>query len=335
LNIARVEGKGKETRVSVKKILFIKSASLSAKGGGVEGQILRTARELSKRTCLVPVLATNSSDSELACSFRKSGFAVLTVPMTWRTLGDAAKRLSMMVGQDSVAVVQSHLFFDSLIARLMRKRRVDIRHVFRAETYIGGLPIPSWKKVTCYAVERCASKYVDRYVVNGAYLRREVVNRARVKANKIVVLHNGVEGLGPADDACGIPEMPMSSHLAMIANFLPGKGHDVLIRGIAILRDRGFRVNARLIGGGVRSGVTPAACDTRREIEVLAEGFGVLDNIEFYGHTNDIYTALRGCPIVVLPSDSEGIPNCILEAMSIGKVVIGSQNVYENRPSFR
>jgi len=114
----------------------------------------------------------------------------------------------------------------------MRKRRVDIRHVFRAETYIGGLPIPSWKKVTCYAVERCASKYVDRYVVNGAYLRREVVNRARVKANKIVVLHNGVEGLGPADDACGIPEMPMSSHLAMIANFLPGKGHDVLIRGI-------------------------------------------------------------------------------------------------------
>jgi len=111
----------------------------------------------------------------------------------------------------------------------------------------------------------------------------------------------------------------------MVANFAHGKGHNCLIKALALLKRRNLIIEARLIGGELTA---RAAGDKNQDntsaIKKLADKFGVSSQIEFYGYTKDVCGALAGIPVVVLPSDSEGVPNCILEAMSLRKLVIAS-----------
>ena len=91
---------------------------------------------------------------------------------------------------------------------------------------------------------------------------------------------------------------------------------------------RGF-FNARLAAGGlaVRArlvGSTEAdpACAAR--VKALSRARGVEELLDFRGFTEDVAAALRGIPVLVLPSDAEGLPVCVLEAMSLGKLVAAS-----------
>jgi len=90
------------------------------------------------------------------------------------------------------------------------------------------------------------------------------------------------------------------------------------------LKQKGLRVCARLIGGeltgGNKKGFTPFTDNLKQE----ASRMGILDQIDFYGYTQNIYEALKGFSTLVLPSDSEGIPNCILEGLCLRKLAIAS-----------
>jgi glycosyltransferase involved in cell wall biosynthesis len=102
----------------------------------------------------------------------------------------------------------------------------------------------------------------------------------------------------------------------MIANFTQGKGHNCLIEALAILKKKNLIIEARLIGGELGGKIS--------DCKKLAFKFDISNQIEFYGYSSDIAGALAGIPVVVLPSDSEGVPNCIIEAMSLRKLVIAS-----------
>jgi glycosyltransferase involved in cell wall biosynthesis len=169
------------------------------------------------------------------------------------------------------------------------------------------------------------SRWVDYYIVNGKYLVDEFVCRTKVNPDKVIMLLNGRDPIGVPDEPCIRPNEPLPERIAMVANFVRGKGHDCLIKALSILKKRNLIIKARLIGGELT--VKVSDCEKQRNtsaVKKMADQFGVLDQIEFYGCTKDIFNALAGMPVVVLPSDSEGVPNCILEAMSLRKLVIAS-----------
>ena len=59
-------------------------------------------------------------------------------------------------------------------------------------------------------------------------------------------------------------------------------------------------------------------------MQSLAEKKGVSDVIRFIGFTNEILSHLDASDVFVFPSRYEGMPNALLEAMSVGKASVAT-----------
>ena len=95
------------------------------------------------------------------------------------------------------------------------------------------------------------------------------------------------------------------------------KGQDVLIKAIKKVIDKGYKIELTLIGDG----------DKRNEFEELVKKLKLEEIVLFKGLIKDknvILDYLRKSHILVFPTQSEGLPRTIIEAMSQGLVCISS-----------
>ena len=95
------------------------------------------------------------------------------------------------------------------------------------------------------------------------------------------------------------------------------KGHDDLIRAVALLRDRGVDVRLDLVGDGRHHG----------ELRDLARTTGVADRVHFHGRVNDravLRRLLDEADLFCMPSRTEGLPRALIEAMARGVPAIGT-----------
>ena len=136
------------------------------------------------------------------------------------------------------------------------------------------------------------------------------------------VLHLGVrmpEGEFPP--AVGLA----ASRLVCPANMIPVKGHEHLLRAIAILKERGVGCELLLAGDG----------PLRKDLEKMVHSIGVSDTVRFVGRLphDELLSLYRKGEIgaVVLPSvdlgggEHEGIPICLVEAIAHGVPVISTE----------
>lgn len=95
------------------------------------------------------------------------------------------------------------------------------------------------------------------------------------------------------------------------------KGEPVLIKAIALARNEGCNVSAVLIGDGTK----------RKDFERYAEELNVGGNIKFTGRlasAEEVREILAECDMFVFPSQAEGLPRGILEAMAQGLPVLST-----------
>lgn len=129
---------------------------------------------------------------------------------------------------------------------------------------------------------------------------------------KLVVVHEGVEipaisnsaarqlarsGWGVSDDA------PL---LGSIGVLLPDKGHELLIRALALLRVEFSGCRLLLAGDG----------PSRPMLEQLANHLGVREMVIFAGFVADIEAVYPGLDVFLFPSFFEGLGTSLLAAMS-------------------
>jgi glycosyltransferase involved in cell wall biosynthesis len=88
----------------------------------------------------------------------------------------------------------------------------------------------------------------------------------------------------------------------------PGKNVDTLLRAIALLP--GVHIQGVIVGEGT----------LRRDLERTAVQLGIGDRTHFFGYRSDRLSFLTDLDVFVLPSASEGIPRCLMEAMACGVV---------------
>jgi len=139
---------------------------------------------------------------------------------------------------------------------------------------------------------------------------------------KAEVLHLGAE----LPSAAEIPSSPgPRSTILCPANLYPVKGHRYLIEAVAALRKRGIACKLLVAGSG----------ELRPDLEAQVRKLGIVDVVQFLGqlsHT-EILAMYRESRVglVVLPSVDlghnlhEGIPVSLIEAMSYGIPVVGTQ----------
>jgi glycosyltransferase involved in cell wall biosynthesis len=158
----------------------------------------------------------------------------------------------------------------------------------------------------------------DRVVtVSQAHLR-ELRTRLPFLGEKLVGIHNGVvperyyvpEAREPYRRELGYDEQ--SVVLLFAGRLVPGKGLPLLVRVVGRLMQSLSQVRLLIVGQG------PLGDALRQQTIDL----GIQDRATITGFRRDMAQILAAADVFALPSDAEGLPLSLLEAMAAGKAVV-------------
>jgi teichuronic acid biosynthesis glycosyltransferase TuaC len=147
----------------------------------------------------------------------------------------------------------------------------------------------------------CISEHVREQVLEGAG-----------QSCRTSVVYNGVDlqlfspGKEPASN---------QPKIVSVGNLIPIKGHEPLIRAVAALTVEFPALSLEIIGEGPE----------RERLELLTSKLNIRDRVKFPGRRSrsEVAAAVQACTLFALPSRYEGLGCVYLEAMSVGKAVIG------------
>lgn len=138
---------------------------------------------------------------------------------------------------------------------------------------------------------------------------------ARVIPNGVVVTDPDPEAVAAVRHELGIDaRTPLIVH---VGNIRPHKGHRTLIEAakrLAATRPDALTVS---IGGEKNAG------DLER-IRSHASSLGIADRIRFLGRRDDALAFVAAADVVVNPSDVEGLPLSVLEAMALARPIVAT-----------
>jgi glycosyltransferase involved in cell wall biosynthesis len=199
-----------------------------------------------------------------------------------------------------------------------RPKVVYTAHGFHFEAHRKDLP-----NAVYAGLEKLAGAWTDRLVViNRAdekeALRRGIVDRARLTYMPGIGLDLSYYDPAriPPGQVAGVrtelglaPGQPL---FLMVANFDPGKRHQDLLAAFEALDAPDAHL--ALAGGGARAEGFRRWCRER----------GLDGRVHFLGYRRDIPALMRASLAMVHPSQREGLPRSVMEAMALGVPVIGT-----------
>ena len=109
--------------------------------------------------------------------------------------------------------------------------------------------------------------------------------------------------------------------LLMAAQFVPWKRHEDMIRALPPILDNEPAARLVLAGNG-RLGGPPELMDS---LKALAQALGVAEKVVFAGHREDMPDLMATAEMLVIPSDAEPFGRVAIEAMALGKPVVGTR----------
>jgi glycosyltransferase involved in cell wall biosynthesis len=172
-------------------------------------------------------------------------------------------------------------------------------------------------------IERLAVRRVRCFVSNSLHGARFLTEDLGVPAERIHVVHNGVE-LSQAIDSrsswrtrLGVPEGALLA--CMVANLHQYKDHATLVAAWRHVTDRlrqdGKEAHLVLAGG---------KGDRYESTMRLVHELHLTENVHAIGQILDVSGLLGASDIAIFSSNAEGVPNAVLEAMAAGLAVVGT-----------
>jgi len=222
--------------------------------------------------------------------------------------------------------------------RLLRRRRYDVVHAWQFQAYVlCGLTRPLTRVPVLIAGRRTlsdstprsgpvwrwlaglATQAADAIVANSEAVRRDVARHEGLDPSSIRVIRNGVERRDPSPErraaaragwAVGDAEVV----IGCVANFRPEKALDALVRVAEAVTTANPAVRFVLVGDG----------PTRSRVGAAVASAALSDRVLLPGHVPDARSLLDGFDVYVHPSDSESLPNAILEAAAAGLPIVAT-----------
>jgi glycosyltransferase involved in cell wall biosynthesis len=168
-------------------------------------------------------------------------------------------------------------------------------------------------------IDGFASRQARVIVANSELVRADVIEREGIDPARIVVIRNGVELPAPTDAATRRAARTRwdiaddAFVVGCVSNLKPTKGIDHLLRAFARL-ERSEATRLVVIGEG----------PSRVPLTELARSLGVRDRVLLAGTEPDVQPLLAGFDVFVHPSDTEGLPNAVLEAAAAGLPIVAT-----------
>jgi glycosyltransferase involved in cell wall biosynthesis len=200
-------------------------------------------------------------------------------------------------------------------ARVIRERGLDTTLIPKTGTIV-----PEYKR-EFYLPDETINHAV---IAITGFTRDYLVNTYRIPADRVALIYQGTEVELFTPDPARLPETksryPLPGNagpvLGCIGSFEERKGQVKLLEALLAVRDRHPNVHLMLVGDG------PDETMLREQVRQL----GLSDNVSFFPFTDEPVYAFERLDILVLPSlYKEGLPNVILEAMSMHLPVVASR----------
>ena len=279
----------------------------SSKGwGGQENRTLQESIGLRQRGARVIILC--QPDSVLGRRASSEGIEVRTCRMEKSYDIFAIKYILKLIKAENIDVITTHSGRDSLLAgiagRISGKKPLIIRTRHLA------MPITS----------RFTYNFLsDKIVTVSEYVRQYLISEG-ISSEKITAIPTGIdpEQFSP-DKAAAVlreelklsPDIPLVGTIAILRR---KKGHHVLLNAITLVLEKIPEAVFIFAGDG------PQKQNILNRISEL----GLLNKVVMLGLRKDIPDILKSIDVFVLPTLQEALGTSFLEAMAMGKPVIGT-----------
>ncbi|MFP4511248.1 MAG: glycosyltransferase [Spirochaetaceae bacterium] len=228
----------------------------------------------------------------------------------------SALRLRRIIRQQAVEVVQSHLFRSHIVAAVasglvgFRVHRPKLQMVMTVAVS-AKYPKNTFRGFVARRVLRVLTRRAA-CIVFKSYGMAQDYEAAVGAPRRSVVIENPVrmavsQGSGARRDL-------EAQRIVCVGRFHPQKRQADLVHAFSRIAQDVPRAELVFAGSG----------ECLDPVKTLADTLGVGDRCHFHGQVTDIQELLRSSTVCVLPSEAEGFPNALLEAMSAGVPVISS-----------
>ncbi len=273
---------------------------------GGQGQALLLMQGLQARGYRVELAAPGQSP--LAERARRAGLPVGTLGVSSGRL-KAALALSRRLRRGGVGVVHCHDAHSLTAAWLAGvHRRCPLVASRRLVHPLSG----GWLGPARY-------RAADRILAVSQSVSRAVV-AAGIPPDSIEVVYDGVPVPPPASQAereqarrlwLGDSAGPL---VGCVGYLIQGKGQEALIRAMPLLLKEMPECRLLLAGDGPH----------RPRLERLAADLGVISNVRFAGHVEDVSAVYRAIDVFLFPSVAEGLGSSLLAAMAHSLPAVGA-----------
>ena len=222
-------------------------------------------------------------------------------------------RIYRLLKDRKIHVMHSHEFATNVYASfLSRLTGIPLVATIHGKNYYGD----RWRRRAAY---RFVARHSSMTVVS-ADLKRFVAETIGITPARLHVVHNGIDisryDLGDQHRAVRA-ELGVSDRqrvIGTVGNLFAVKGQTYLLKACREVQ-RVFHDFVLLIAG---------EGDQLEPLRREASELGLAHNVRFLGFRNDVPLLLQAIDVFALPSLSEGLPLCILEAMAVRKPVVAT-----------
>lgn len=305
--------------------------------GGVENYAYHISRELSKRheinvltsdmtkRSLFRISRTKAGHERIANDFNVYRFKTYPPDVPYiRAYGMIPHLVKyFLTSNPDIVNIQSHMLIHSdavsLLSMIRKLPSVLTVHTF-GDTAPGpylGVPM----KLYMRTIGKMSLKLVSRIIVLTPNAIK-YFSQLGIDEEKIRIVPGGIE----YDHYLNMPPPSIFKKnyaingevILFVGQILPRKNIDALIKALPrILQDV---PSTKLV-------IVGPDCGSQKQLEKLSGELGVRDKVLFTGTLigEELLQAYSACDVFVLPSDREGLPLVILEALASGKPVIATE----------
>ncbi|MFC2083287.1 glycosyltransferase family 4 protein [Candidatus Bipolaricaulota bacterium] len=304
------------------RVLFVTTYA-----GTLQAFLIPHMRMLLHRGWRVEVAARFDKGSESA-QLIEAEFPVHHIPFCSRAFAPrnllALWRLRRLIQTRRYDVIHVHTPIAAMVgraaARMSRPRPVVLYTAHGFHFYRGA----SWRQwILSYPAERLAARWTDGLIVMNEEDLHYGMKMGFTQGENLFRVHGvGVDlsfyGGATADDGHTVRrEFGLASDdilVSCIAGIRPGKNHELLLDAWQRLADSQVNAHLLLVGGfGASSHSVKRRLDMGRNLRIHLGGF-----------RRDIPSVLQATDVLVLASQREGLPRCIMEAMAAAKPVVAT-----------
>jgi len=260
------------------------------------------------------------ADGPMLADLRAEGFRVLPVPMA-RTLSVPAqvrafRALLAVLRAERPDLVHGHMPISGFLARLAARVAGVPRVAYTCHGFLFNQPGPWPRRAAALVMEWIGGRLTDTFLTVSAEEARDA-RRLRIFAAAVPVGNGRDPALFRPDPEArarlrtGFCVPPERVVITVVARLVRSKGHPELLAAMREVPE------AELWVVGER-----LASDRGKDLEPVFAAAGLGARLRRLGYREDVAAVLAASDIFALPSQFEGLPMSIVEAMLVGLPVV-------------